>query len=145
MGPNLVPRSMVGHAQSPVGKPTTDGHYLHVGLVIADVVAELLQATERRGVSDGVGEADLAEKRNPMASPTMYCSATPTLTYRSGNRWPNGSTTPKLKSRSSSPLPVAIAGLTACSRIPPGMPAGAGGSTNGNGNEVKAVGVDDNV
>ena len=49
-------RCVVGHAQGPVGESAADGHDLHVGLVVADVIADLLQAPQRGEVGDGVGE-----------------------------------------------------------------------------------------
>ena len=51
---------VMAHAQRPVGEAPAHGRDHHVGLVIADVVADLLQAAERGEVADRVGEDDAA-------------------------------------------------------------------------------------
>ena len=55
----------MGYAERAVGQSATYGDDLHVGVVVADVVAHLLQATERRKVSNAVGEDDVSGERQP--------------------------------------------------------------------------------
>ena len=52
-------RGEVCHSQRPVGHAPADGDDLDIGLVIADVVSDLLQRPERGEIGDGVREADL--------------------------------------------------------------------------------------
>ena len=49
-------------AQVAVREAAAHGHDLHVGAVVADVVADLLETAQGREVADGVGEHDLAGK-----------------------------------------------------------------------------------
>ncbi len=51
---------VMAHAQRAVGEAPAHRRDHHVGLVIADVVADLLQAAERGEVADRVGEDDAA-------------------------------------------------------------------------------------
>src|SRR5439155_22006039 len=46
----------VRHAKCAVGQSPTDGYDLHVGVVIADVVSQLLQATQGGEIADAVRE-----------------------------------------------------------------------------------------
>jgi hypothetical protein len=51
---------MVGHSELSVTEPATDTDYLHVGVVVASVVAELLEASQCRKVAYGVRDGDVA-------------------------------------------------------------------------------------
>ena len=55
----------VRHAKRAVGQSPTDGHDLHVGVVIADVISHLLQATQGGKVADAVGEHDVPGQSKP--------------------------------------------------------------------------------
>ena len=85
---------VVRGAQGAVGEAAADRHDLDVGLVVADVVADLLEAAQRREVGDRVGEDDLARSAPcRRRAPVMFCSATPALTNWSGSSPMNRSTT----------------------------------------------------
>src|ERR1700730_5620494 len=53
---------MMGNAQGAVGQPPTDADNLYVGIVVADIVPYLLEATESWEVSDRIGKHNLSTK-----------------------------------------------------------------------------------
>jgi len=55
---------LMRHTQRPIGQAAADDHDLDVGVVIADVVADLLQAAERGKVGDAVRDRDVAFHRH---------------------------------------------------------------------------------
>ena len=54
----------MGHAEGAVADAAADDDDLDVGVVIADVVADLLEAAQRREVRDRVGDRDVALHRD---------------------------------------------------------------------------------
>ena len=59
----------MGDAQVAVGEAAADRHDLDVGAVVADVVADLLEAAQGAEVADRVGEHDLARQGHARGEP----------------------------------------------------------------------------
>ena len=55
----------MGHAERAVGESAAHSHYLDVGLVVANVVADLLEASKGGEIGDRIGEDDLSTERHP--------------------------------------------------------------------------------
>src|SRR5712691_10060 len=62
-------RGVMGDAEVAIREAAADRDHLHIRPVIADVVADLLQAPQRAEVGDRVREDDLAAQRHPDCEP----------------------------------------------------------------------------
>ena len=69
-----VLQRVMGVALRAVGEAAADGDDLHVGAVVADVVADLLEAAQRREIGDRIGEDVLPAQRHA-GGDARSCSA----------------------------------------------------------------------
>ena len=56
-------RRMMRHPQLPIGKTTANGYDLHIRIMIADAISDLLKAAHYRKVPNGISVYDIAFQR----------------------------------------------------------------------------------
>jgi hypothetical protein len=75
---------VVRHAERAVGQPSADCHHLHVRVVVADVVPDLLEAAEGREIRDRVRKDDLTAQREAGGDPRHVLLGDPRVDEAAG-------------------------------------------------------------
>jgi hypothetical protein len=60
---------VVAHPQGAIDKPSSDSHDLHIGIVVADIIADLLKTTQSWKVGYRVSEHDFATQCHSHCNP----------------------------------------------------------------------------